>query len=56
MAFKRFEVNGANARGIIMELYDIVSDKVTKEITISNNTWKLTFEGGYTEPEEEGEG
>lgn len=56
MAFRRFEVNGSNARGIIMELYDIVSDKVTKEITISNNTWKLTFEGGYKEPEEEGEG
>ena len=48
----RFEVNGP-ARGIMMTLYDIVSEKITKDITISNNTWKLTFEGEYAEPEEE---
>ena len=49
----RFEVNGP-ARGIMGQLYDIVFENITKDIAISNNTWKLTFEGDFTEPEEEG--
>ena len=30
-----------------MELYDIINEKVTRDIKISENTWKLTFDGQY---------
>jgi len=49
-----FALNGLPL-GIMMELYDIISETITTDIKISGNTWKLTFEGTYEDVEDENE-
>ena len=38
-----------------MQLYDTVATEITPTITISNNSWKLTFDGVYVPEKEDDE-